>query len=204
MKQNLLPVQELTMDKDTLNFWKAEVRSSLKRQKSEFIDRINYNELVRYFEALQFKGASSLLAIVDEFSPAIISIITSVYYQNPTVQVEAANPDADQMITPSMMYLIQHPEFKPFNLIDLMKGSLTYGMTKSGMKEEMQIGTFDLLVAGFAAIEMNHSSINQEAPTEDASHPVEDMAQNMMQSMIDGAKGLMDKITGSKNPEETE
>lgn len=195
MKNQSLPVQELTMDNDTLDFWKAEIRASLKRQKAEFIDRINYNELVRYFEGLQFPGNKSLLAIVDEFSPAILSVITSVYYQNPTVQVEAANPMADKMVQPSIMYLMQHPEFKPFSLVDLLKGSLNYGMTKSGMKEENQIATFDLMIAGYACVEINHSSVNQEAPTQDkATNPLADMAQgatNMIGSFIDGAKNIL-------------
>lgn len=211
MRRNqLLPVQPLTMDKDTLDFWKAEIRSSLKRQKTEFIDRINYNELVRYFEGLQYPGNKSLLAIVDEFSPAILSVITSVYYQNPTVQVEAANPTADGMIQPSMMYLLQHPEFKPFSLIDLLKASLSYGMIKSGMKEENQIATFDLMIAGYAGVEVNHSAVNQEAPTQDSpDNPVLDTMQsvgNMIGGFIDGAKSAIGKVMGkeSKNPEEVE
>lgn len=208
-KNQLLPVQELTMDKDTLDFWKAEVRSSLKRQKTEFIERINYNELVRYFEGLQYPGNKSLLAIVDEFSPAILSVITSVYYQNPTVQVEAANPQADGMVHPSLMYLIQNPQFKPFSLVDLLKGSLTYGMTKSGMKEENQIATFDLMMAGYAGVEINHSSINQEAPTQDkAPNPIMDAVQgagNMLGSFVEGAKSLIGLGSKeSKNPEEVE
>lgn len=206
-KNAVLPVQPITMDKDQLNFWKAEVKSSLQRQKREFIDRVGYAELVRYFEALQYPGSKSLLAIVDEFSPAILSVITNTYYQNPTVQVEAGNPQADGMVQPSMMYLLQHPEFKPFSLVDLLKSGLSYGMTKSGMKEEMQIGTFDLLLAGYAAIEMNHTSTADEAPQSDASHPDEtpmgESAENIIQAMVNGAKGILNKI-GGKNPEETE
>lgn len=204
-KNQLLPVQELTMDKDTLDFWKAEIRSSLKRQKTEFIDRINYNELVRYFEGLQYPGNKSLLAIVDEFSPAILSVITSVYYQNPTVQVEAANPQADGMIQPSMMYLMQNPQFKPFSLVDLLKGSLTYGMTKSGMKEENQIATFDLMIAGYAAVEVNHSSVNQDPPTTDvSSNPLVDAAKGVT-SMIGGFVDSAKKMIGmSKSSDEVE
>lgn len=208
MKQNALRVQPIEMDKEQLNFWKAEVRSSLARQKKEFIDRINYNELVRYFEALQFPGNKSMLAIVDEFSPALLSVITSVYYQNPTVQVEAGNPQADGMVQPSMMYLLQHPEFKPFSLVELMRGSLPYGMTKSGMKEEMQIGTFDLLIAGYAGIEMNHLSQADEVPEKDAEFDSEETAMGMMQGMVDGAKSIIGKIgeaiTGTKSPQDVE
>ena len=200
-RNQLLPVQELTMDKDTLTFWKSEVRASLNRQKKEFVDRIGYEELIRYFEALQYKGNKSLLAIVDEFSPAILSVITSVYYQNPTIQVEAANPKADGQVQPSLMYLLQHPEFKPFNLVDLMKSSLSYGMTKSGMKEEMQVGCFDLMLAGFAAIEMNHNSVNQEEPTTDNEDNGEGVLQSMMQGARDMMSGIIDKVTGKSNDE---
>lgn len=208
MKNQLLPVQELTMDRDTLNFWKSEIRSSINRQKKEFIDRIGYEELIRYFEALQFPGNKTLLAIVDEFSPAILSVITSVYYQNPTVQVEAANPNADGQVHPSMMYLLQNPQFKPFSLVDLMKGSLNYGMVHCGMKEEMQISCFDLMLAGYAGVEMNHSSVNQEDPTTDmSSQGMEGMADTLMNKVVDGAKSFFDKLTGkepSKNPQEAE
>lgn len=208
-KNQLLPVKELTMDKDTLDFWKSEIRSSLKRQKTEFIDRINYNELVRYFEGLQYPGNKSLLAIVDEYSPAILSVITSVYYQDPTVQVEAANPQADGMIQPSLMYLIQNPQFKPFSLVDLLKGSLSYGMIKSGMKEENQIATFDLMIAGYACVEVNHNSVNQEAPTTDKmSNPMADAMQgatSMIGSFVDGAKKMLGMgDNASKNPQEVE
>lgn len=208
MKQNVLPVQPLQMDKETLNFWKAEIRSSIKRQEEEFTRRINYKELVRYFEALQYPGNKSLLAIVDEFSPAILSVITSVYYQNPTVSVEAGNPKADGMIQPSMMYLLQHPEFKPFALTDLLKGSLTYGMSKGGMKEENQIAAFDLILAGYACVEVNHSSTSDEPPQQDAAVSSDDTAGTMMSGIVDGAKGLLDKIgsaiTGNKNAEDVE
>ena len=206
-KNQILPVNQIEMDKDTLNFWKGEIRSSLKRQKQEFIDRIGYEELIRYFEALQFPGNKTMLAIVDEFSPAILSVTTSVYYQNPTVQVEAANPQADGMVQPSMMYLLQNPQFKPFSLVDLLKGGLTYGMTKSGMKEEMQIGCFDLMLAGYAGIEMNHTSTADEPPQQDANAPsLEESATGFMDKMKDMASGLLDKISGkeSKNPQEVE
>lgn len=210
-RNQLLPVKELTMDKDTLNFWKGEVRSSLKRQKTEFLERINYLELVRYFEGLQFPGSKSLLAIVDEYSPAILSVITSVYYQNPTVRVEAASPEADNAVQPQMQFLLQNPDFKPFSLVDLLKGSLGYGMIKSGMKEEMQVGCFDLMLAGYAGIEMNHSSVNQEEPQQDMTAPAADMPDKAIQSIgsmignvVDGAKNLLNKVTGSKSQQEVE
>lgn len=202
MRKNLpIPVQPIEMDKDQLTYWKGEIKASLQRQKREFIDRIGYEELVRYFEAMQFEGNSTQLAIVDNFSPAILSVITSVYYQNPTVQVEAGNPDADKPVQPSLIYLLQHPDFRPFTLVELMKGALPYAMTKAGMKEEMQVGCFDLLLAGYVGIEANHTTEDGEMPEEDA--PT-DIVDDILGGIKDMAGNLMSKITGKGDKDEVE
>lgn len=204
MKSNPIPVQPIQMSKDELDFWKSEIRSSLKRQRDDFINRIGYDELVRYFEAMQFPGNKSMLAIVDEFSPAILSVITSVYYQNPTVQVEPANPKADGPVKPSLFFLIQNPDFVPFSLKDLLQSSLRYGMKKSGMKEEMQLATFDFLLAGYACVEMNHKTerINEEPMTDIQ----DDFVDGFMDKLKNGAKTLVDNVKQavSGNKEEVE
>ena len=154
----------IEMSPEEVTFWKGWVRSSLKRQKDEFINRVGYEELVRYFEALQVAEGAKInqMAIVDEFSPALISVIQSSYNQNPRQITKPTHPDSDGFVKPSLLYLIQHPEFKPFKLEDLMSSSLDYGMEKIGMKEEMQLADFDLLVAGFCAVEINHLSESPE------------------------------------------
>jgi len=202
MTKNLpIPVQPIEMSKDELTYWKGEIKSSLQRQKREFIDRVGYAELVRYFEAMQFEGNTTQLAIVDNFSPALLSVITSVYYQNPTVQVEAANPDADKPIKPSLIYLLQHPDFRPFTLVELMKGALPYAMTKAGMKEEMQVSCFDLLLAGYCGIEVNHTTQDEQMPQEDAPDDIVDGIMGNLKNMVGG---VMDKLTGKGDKDEVE
>lgn len=198
MKSDTLPIQQLEpMDKPTLSYWKKEVTASIERQRIEFIERVKFNLLIEYLEGLQGKDTWT---IVDEFSPAIISVVSSVYYQNPTVTTEAGNPEADGMVQPSLMYLLQHPDFRPFKLTDLLRGSLTYGMKKSGMKLEMQISCFDLMLAGYACVEMNVTTADEAVPTVDGK-PQSDVRQNpIMDAIGDGVQSLIGMVTG-KSPE---
>lgn len=165
------PRQKVEISKEEVAYWQREIDASIKFQKDEFIDRIEYELLVKYFEGIQ-KGKQNsveMMVILDELSPGIASIISSVYYQNPTATVKPARPESSKMVEPPMLYMIQHPEFKPYPLTELMESAIKYGMRKSDMKGEMQLALFHLLVAGFCVIEMNHASENVPAPTPDGS-----------------------------------
>ncbi len=204
MKEVIIPVKELSMDKPELNYWKGEVKASLKRQNDEFIQRIGYETLVKYFEADQIPYGQQW-CLLDEFSPAIISVISSVYYQNPTVQVEAGTPDADKPIQPRLEYLLTNPEFRPFSQTDLLRGALQYGMKKGGMKEEMQISAFDLMVAGFCAVEINHTSTADEVSVEDGDPYANAERSNPIIDKVGGAiKGLVDKVMGGDKSQANE
>src|SRR4029077_2845231 len=130
---------------------------------------------------------------VDEFSPAILSIITNVYYQNPSVDVQSKNPQADGLVKPQLMYILQHPDFVPFRLTDLLKSSLKYGMDHSGMKEEMQLACFDLLVAGFACVEMNHEA----KPSEESQTPDDVLGPEDRDSMPEKIGGALSDMMGT-------
>lgn len=198
MKEQILPTQPLTMDKSTLAYWKAEVRASFTRQTTEFTEPIGYADLIKYLEGNQ-SPQGALWCILDEFSPAIISVANSVYYQNPTVQVEASNPDADKPIKPSLEFLLMNPDFRPFNQADLLRGALVYGMKKGGMKEEMQVATYDLLLAGFACVETNHTTnSSQEQPTTDMDYEQSSGNPAIINKLVDGAKSLISRFTGEK------
>lgn len=201
MKSEIIPIQQLEISKEEVSFWKKEVLASFKRQKDEFIARIGYEELIRYFEALQIASGSDInqLAIVDEFSPAILSVITATYYQNPDVSTEAKNPTADGNVQPSLQYLLQHPDFRPFRLTDLLKSSLRYGMDHVGMKEEMQLADFDLMVAGFCAVEMNKAcSSAEENPVFDGTE------ESTYDKIVGGIKSLAKKFGMGKSSDEVE
>lgn len=196
MKEAILPVQPITMDKSQLNYWKGEVKASLKRQNEEFIQRIGYETLVKYFEADQIPYGQQW-CLLDEFSPAILSVIGNVYYQNPTVQVEAASPQAEKPIQPRLEFLLMNPDFKPFNQTDLLRGAMQYGMKKGGMKEEMQIAAFDVMVAGFAAVEVNHTSTADEVQVEDGDpYANADRENPIIDKVMGGIKGMVDKFMG--------
>lgn len=202
------PVQPVEISKEEVAFWKAEIRASLKRQREEFITRIGYETLIKYFEALQMAEGMSMneMAIVDEFSPAILSIITSTYNQDPAVSVKPLHPDADQMVQPPLLYLIQNPDFRPFRLTDLCNASMKYGMKKVGMKDEMQLGDFDLMVAGFTCVEMNHmSEPSENSVNTDMAVSEEGQIDNPIVSKIgDALKSGFDSIKRVLTKEEVE
>ncbi len=194
--------ESIEISKEETLFWKNWVRSSLQRQKKEFIGRIGYEELIRYFEALQLaeEGNINQIAIVDEFSPALISVISETYNQNPKQITKPTHPLADGVVQPSIMYLMQHPEFKPYKLADLMGSAIDYGMEKVGMKNEMQLADFDLLVAGFACVEMNYASEPAEdtamTDTAEAGNPILDKIGEV-------ASGVFNSIKKALTPDET-
>ena len=199
--------ETIEISKEECAFFKAKIRSGLKRMKDEFIARVGYEELIRYFEALQMAEGANInqMAIVDEFSPAIVSIVTSTYYRDLTATVTAGNPQADNLIKPSLLYLIQNPDFMPFKLTDLLSGSLKYGQKKVGMKEEMQLATFDLLTAGFTCVEMNHLSESQEENVQtDIAQPRKSMPEKLGGMMEDGYNFVKEKIASVLSKDEVE
>lgn len=199
MKEQILPTMPLEMGLRELNYWKGEIRTSQKRQKKEFIDEIDYEKQIKYLESKQVGSTNNQWCVMDEYSPAVISVVSAVYYQNPTIQVEAKNPDASKLVQPSLLYLLQHPEFKPFNQTDLLRGALIYSMEHSGLKDEMQIAAFDLLLAGYAVVEENHKVGNDEEPREDSTpNPV----QNIVSKGVDAVKGMVDSFFDKKDSEE--
>ena len=144
---------------EEVKFWFSELDASESRLKGEFLTRLQYPTLIKYYEGIQDgKVGVDKLAIIDELSPGVNAVIKTAYYQNPSVSVKAANPTADGMVTPSLIYLMQNPDFQPFSLTALMDGAIKYGMDKGGAKEAMQLGCFDVLTAGFVVIEVNIES----------------------------------------------
>ncbi len=155
-------VQHETMpvDKSEVKFWLNEIGASEKYQKDEFTTRIGYSILVKYFEGIQANHELSLehMVILDELSPGIASIISQVIFQNPSVDIEANHPLAEKPIQVPLLYMLMNPDFQPYSLVDLMDGALKHLIKKVGLKQELQLALFDMLVAGFTVTEMNHES----------------------------------------------
>lgn len=201
--------QTLEISQEEVQFWKSEIKASIKRQQDEFIKRVGYEELVRYFEALQVAEGMRInqVAIVDEFSPAILSIINSTINRIPSVSVKPKRPESSGMVNPMMMYQIQNPGFEPIKLTDLMEGALKYALPKIGFKEEFQLADFDLLVAGFSCIEINFKSEPQEFPMKDKLQSEESEKENpildkMKDGILDAYNSVKNKILGKQEVEE--
>src|SRR3990167_10155744 len=159
MEYSLSPGDPIPCSIEEVKFWFSELDASESRLKGEFLTRLQYPTLIKYYEGIQDgKVGVDKLAIIDELSPWVNAVIKTAYYQNPSVSVKAANPTADGMVTPSLIYLMQNPDFQPFSLTALMDGAIKYGMDKGGAKEAMQLGCCDVLTAGIVVIEVNIES----------------------------------------------
>lgn len=197
MRENPVPTQSIEISQAEVTYWKSKIEASKKRQKIEFKERVGYELNIKYFEALQVAEGMKInqMAIVDEFSPAIVSILTQTYNQNPEVTVKAKRPESDGMVKPNMLYLIQNPDFVPFSLVDLQRAAIKYGMEKCGMKEEMQLADFDLLTAGFACVEMNHvSEQSQEESLQDSTTPQDPTQSGILNKIGSVVGGVVDKF----------
>lgn len=201
--------ERLEIDPAEVKYWKSKIDAAKKRQKIEFRERVGYEANIRYFEGMQIMDGMNIkqMAIVDEFSPAIISILTTTYNQNPDVTCKPLRPESDGMVQPQMLYMLQHPEFVPFRLTDLMQGAIKYGMEKVGMKEQMQLADFDLLTAGFTCVEMNHLSeeATQEQPPTGTATPQENNNPESLTERIGSAiGGVVDSVKRMLTGEEAE
>lgn len=173
--RDTIEVDKISMSKEECAFWQREMESSIQFQRKMFNDRINYYQLVAYYEGIQIPGLSynpsdqygfstteryslSTVAIINEMFPAIYSVINATYNQNPTVSVKAKHPKAEKNVNPLAQFLSSpaSSNYEPYPLTALMEGALKFAMKKTGMKEENQMALFDMLVAGFAIVEVNH------------------------------------------------
>ena len=127
-----------------LKFWESEAKSCIERQKRELIQRNNYPALILYYEGFEMSEVfyphittEQRLSIINEYFPNTNSLISEIMYQNPDLVIEALKPQAE-------------------GGEDLMKAALTYAMRKTGMLEENKLALFDMLYAGYSAIEVGH------------------------------------------------
>jgi len=136
------------MPKGTLNFsevsfWLSEANSCIERQRVELIQRNNYPFLINYYEGVDqvdalypHVSAKQRLSVINEYFPSTNSLISEIMYQNPDIMLEAMRPDAEEG-TP------------------LMKSALSYLFDKSEALVENRLALFDMLYAGYCAVEVD-------------------------------------------------
>ena len=121
-----------------VGFWLSEAKSCEERQTRELKNRNNYPFLINYYEGKETpEGIQEQLAIINEFFPNTNSLISEIMYQNPDIIAEAQKPEAEQGE-------------------GLMKSALIYAFDKTDALEENRLALFDMLFAGYCAVEVGH------------------------------------------------
>lgn len=126
-----------------IKFWDSEAKSCEERQKIELIQRNNYPFLVNYYEGVEKVDAqhphvttNQKMAIVNEFFPNTNALISEIMFQNPDIMLDATKPDAEEG-TP------------------VMKSALNYFWTHADGLVENRVALFDMLYAGYCAVEVD-------------------------------------------------
>ena len=158
-----------------VKYWLSEGRSCEERQRKELIERNHYPLLVQYYEGRQFEEtrldrgvrSNEQMAVINEFFPNTNSLISEIMYQNPDIVTEARKPQAEDGE-------------------ELMKAALTYAFEETGSLIENRLALFDMLYAGFSAVEVGHLIERDNAP---------------MRLPEDRKLGVIDKIKKIINPQ---
>ena len=124
--------------------WLAEAKSCEERQQKELVNRNHYPMLVKYYEGIQYTdvrdpgvASQEQIAAINEFFPNTNALISELMYQNPSIVAEARKPEAEQGV-------------------ELMQAALTYAADETKMLIENRLALFDMLYAGFSAVEVGH------------------------------------------------
>lgn len=196
MAQPEIVVEQEAITKEEVAYWQREVDASLAFQADQFTKRTGYEANIRYYESLQANAVSNIeqMAIVNEYTPAIYSVITSAYNQNPAVNVKAKHPLADQPVRPLNSFLNDpaSTNFQPFPLTDLMQGGINYAIENTGFKMENQLALFDMYAAGFACVEVNYRTKAESQFTgKDVPEDDRNMGEKFADDVVDGTKKLL-------------
>jgi len=125
-------------------YWQQEVKSCENRQKRELIERNAYPQMINYYEGDQYDTSDGhkKLAIINEYFPNVNSLIAEIMYKNPDIIVESQKPDAEENAP-------------------IMQSALNYAFKKLDALTENRIALFDMLMAGYCAVEVNHINTMQ-------------------------------------------
>jgi hypothetical protein len=129
---------------EEVKFWIEEAKSCQERNDREMKDKNYYPLLIKYYEGQMYpddaaRQRSNLrkLTFINEYFPNVNALISEIMYQNPEILTEANKPEAEDGLP-------------------LMKSALTYAFDKLDALTENRIALFDMIMAGFCAVEVNH------------------------------------------------
>lgn len=199
-----LPVEKIEISKEEVSYWRREVEASRKFRKQQFIDRIQYKKLIEYYEGKQVTSkmvSEELATIINEFYPAFRSILDNIYVQNPTMQVEARNPQAEGGLQPLDEFILRHGPIPHVPLTAVLKSALQYAIDTHDLKTASQLAAFDLMFAGVAFIEVNHEIQKSYEPKDEQPSLISDVKESVMggiESMVEKVSGFFNKDSESK------
>jgi len=147
------------LNMQTVKFWLDEAKACENRQRVDLIKRNNYPFLILYYEGVEkinalspFVTTAESYAIINEYFPNTNAKISELMYRYPDIVATATKPDAEQNE-------------------GLMKSALDYAYKKTDALIENRVALFDMLYAGYCAVEVDHiidpGSDIQGLPNED-------------------------------------
>ena len=156
---------------EEVKFWIEEAKSCEERQRKEFSDRNFYPLLIKYYEGSMYpddaaRQRSNLrkLTFINDFFPNTNALISEIMYQNPEILATESRPQSAEAM---MKFQQTFPEATGVTPEMVMKASLNYGWNKLDALTENRIALFDMIFAGFCAVEVNHINTpktEQQAP----------------------------------------
>jgi hypothetical protein len=131
--------------------------------------------------------------MINEYFPNTNALISQLMYQNPEITAEATRPEADEL---SLKFLQTFPDAQnpQFNIkpADVVKSALQYAFNRMDAITENRLALFDMLYAGYCAVEVNH--INRKALERTDMMSEQSNADNMA-DMQAKPSGIIDKVT---------
>lgn len=172
-----------------VRFFLAEAKSCEDRQKKELTERNNYPHLINYYEGFwkvspvgRSVGAATESMIISEYFPNTNALISEIMYQNPDIMVEATKPEAEDNQ-------------------ELMKAALTYAFDKTGALLENRLALFDMLYAGFCAVEVGHLKDEKIAKMLPGEQEIADRNVNPVAEMVNNVKSFLGIAKDEKEAE---
>ena len=174
------------LDFTTVKFWQEEIKSCLDRQKKELIKRNCYPLLINYYEGEQsdtkkYDSNNYRQCVINEYFPNTNALISEISYRNPDLILEATKPDAEENI-------------------NIMKSALGYGFKKLDALTENKLALFDMIMAGYSAVEVNHINLKDTDMLNTADMKSNTREQNIIKKGINAIK----KVFNNKDEVEEE
>ena len=143
---------------EEVRFWLSEAKSCEDRQKAELIERNAYPYLIKYYEGNQYPDegqrlTNKRLAMINEYFPNVNALIADIMFQNPDIIATATKPLTEQTFQSFNKAFPRENEIEPEMV---MKSALTYAFKRLDALSENKLGLFDMIMAGYCAIEVNH------------------------------------------------